>query len=192
MAKRACFHNFIAEHNPDIIAGYESWLSPSVQSAEVFPSDLKIYRRDRSDGYGGVFIACHGTLISKELEHEENVQAVIYRIKVKRYKPLVICCIYRPSNNDILYLENLCNLLEDVVRKNCDCPIWTVGDVNLPNINWAVNLIVNSTYPISLSKLFLDLLQDYGFTQIVDFPIREHNILDIHATNRPSSISYLM
>ena len=65
VAKRACFHNFIAEHNPHIIAGCESWLSSSIQSAEVFPNGLKVYRRDRSDGYGGVFVACKDSLDSE-------------------------------------------------------------------------------------------------------------------------------
>ena len=70
MAKKACFHNFIAEHNPDIIAGCESWLSSLIQSAKVFPTGLKTYRRDRSDGYFGVFITCRETLISEELVHD--------------------------------------------------------------------------------------------------------------------------
>ena len=93
-------------------------------------------------------------MISEELVHEEKVEAVICRIKVKRHKPLIICSIYRPPNNDILYMENLCNLLEGTVRNNCDCPIWIVGDVNLPSIDWALNSVVNSTYPITLSKHF--------------------------------------
>ena len=130
MAKRACFHNFIA-------ASCESWLSSLIQSAEVFPNDLKIYRRDRLNGYGGVFIACQETLINKELVHEENLAAVIFCI-IKRYKPLIICCVHRPPNNDILCMENLCNLQGvylGIVRNNCDCPIWIVGDINLPNSN---------------------------------------------------------
>ena len=87
----------------------------------------------------------------------------------------------------------MCNLLEGTVRNNCDCSIWIVGNVNLSGIDWALNSVVNSTYPITLSKLFLDLLQGYGFTQIVDFPTRGHNILDIHVTNRPSGpYNYIM
>ena len=105
----------------------------------MFPADLKIYRHDRPDGYGGVFIGCQETLISEELIHEENVEAVICHIKIKKHKPLITCNIYRPPNNNILYMENLCNVLESTVRNNCDCPIWIVGDVNLPNINWTLN-----------------------------------------------------
>ena len=77
VAKKASFHNFLTEHNPDIIAGCESWLTPSIKSAEIFPNNLKIYRRDRSDGYGGVFVACQETLITDEVVHKVNVEAVI-------------------------------------------------------------------------------------------------------------------
>ena len=66
-AKKASFNNFVAEHCPNIIAGCESWLSPSITSAEVFPSEYIVYRRDRNDGYGGVFIACQSSLISEML-----------------------------------------------------------------------------------------------------------------------------
>ena len=62
-AKKASFNNFVSEHCPNIIAGCESWLSSSVASAEIFPTGYSIYRRDRSDGYGGVFVACQDTLI---------------------------------------------------------------------------------------------------------------------------------
>ena len=34
----------------------------------------------------------------------------------------------------------------------------------------------------------MDFLQDHGFTQIVDFPTRGHNTLDIYAINRPSLV----
>ena len=123
IAKKASFHNFLAEHNPDIVAGCESWLTP-IKSAEVFPGNLKIYRRDRSDGYGGVFIACRETLITEEVVHEVNVEVVICHIKLLQHKSLIVCSVYRPPNNDISYMQHLCHLLESIVSKYRNCPIW--------------------------------------------------------------------
>ena len=40
-----------------------------------------------------------------------------------------------------------------------------------------------------LCDLFLDFVQDYGFSQMVDFPTRRNNTLDIFATNRPSLVT---
>ena len=39
-----------------------------------------------------------------------------------------------------------------------------------------------------MCDLFLNFLQEYGFTQIVKFPTRGYNTLDIFATNRPSLV----
>ena len=72
MAKKASFHNFL-EHNSDIIAGCESWLSLSIKPAKVFTSGLKICRHD---GYGGIFIACQEKLITEKFVDERNIEAV--------------------------------------------------------------------------------------------------------------------
>ena len=55
-------------------------------------------------------------------------------------------------------------VLEGIIRNNRDIPIWIVGDMNLPNVNWNLNTVDSGTYPMLLNKLFLDLLQDHGFT----------------------------
>ena len=66
-SKQAIFGCFVDTHNPDIIFGTESWLSPSVSSSEVLPHGYCVYRQDRSDGYGGVFLACCNKMTSREI-----------------------------------------------------------------------------------------------------------------------------
>ena len=41
-----------------------------------------------------------------------------------------------------------------------------------------------------MCDLFLNFSQEYGFTQIVKFPTRGNNTLDIFATNRPSLVGF--
>ena len=53
--------------NQYIIVGTEFWLTPAVNSSEIFPSNYNIYRQDHPDSYGGVFLACKSNLISEEL-----------------------------------------------------------------------------------------------------------------------------
>jgi len=45
---------------------------------------------------------------------------------------------------------------------------------------------LSSNLPSSLCNIFIDFVLEFGFVQIVDFPTREHNILDVFFTNRPS------
>ena len=70
--KKAEFLNLVDTHKPDIIVGTESWLKPAVKSAEIFPPWFSVYRKDRKDGYGGVFIAVKNDLISEEITDIEK------------------------------------------------------------------------------------------------------------------------
>ena len=59
--------------------------------------------------------------------------------------------------------------------------IWIAGDLNLPCIDW--NFYTSGS---SLSNIFLDFILEFGFTQLVDFPTRGQNTLDVFLTNCPS------
>ena len=48
--------------------------------------------------------------------------------------------------------------------------------------------ISGHSYPVSINQLFLDTFSDIGCEQIVDFPTRVDNTLDIFGANRPSII----
>ena len=188
-AKKASFNHFVSKHQPNIIAGCEWWLSPSIASAEIFPTGYLIYRRDRNDGYGGVFVACQNTLTCEQLTFDTDVEIVVCCIKLREApQPLIICALYRPPNNDLSYMTELCNVLSQVANNYSNSPIWIVGDINLPNIDWQTSSISGSVYPTYLCNPFLNFLQEYGFTQTVTFPTRGSNTLDIFATNRPSLV----
>ena len=55
LAKKASFDNLMDDYNPDIVAISETWLSPDIPSHEFFPKGYHTYRKDRVDGYGGVY-----------------------------------------------------------------------------------------------------------------------------------------
>ena len=96
--------------------------------------------------------------------------------------------IYRPPNRDYEYLESLCLLIHDVVSKNPKSAIWIGGDLNLPNIDWATNSVLSHDYPLPFCNLVIDTFNSLGFVQLVTFPTRKNNTLDIFATNRPSLV----
>ena len=49
-------HVLVYEYSPDIIIGCESQIDNSYSSAEVFPPGYCVFRKDRCEGAGGVFI----------------------------------------------------------------------------------------------------------------------------------------
>ena len=56
--KKLQFQELITEHNPDIICGTESHLNADYYTAEVFPPDFNITRKERPVAGGGVVFIC--------------------------------------------------------------------------------------------------------------------------------------
>ena len=75
-----------------------------------------------------------------------------------------------------------------MIKENSKSTIWIAGNTNLPNIDWINNSVIGYNYPSSFCNLILDTFNDTGFTQMVTFPTRKSNTLDIFATNKPGLV----
>ena len=71
--KPSQLRNLVSSIQADI--GTESWLNPAMRDAEIFPEGFKAYRRDRTDGKGGVVFL----LISKKYDSSEPEELNISR-----------------------------------------------------------------------------------------------------------------
>ena len=60
--------------------------------------------------------------------------------------------------------------------------------MNLPDIEWETEQLTTNQYTHSISYSFLDTLATTGLQQIVNFPTRNNNTLDVVLTNRPSLV----
>ena len=74
--KTATFGAFIDDHNPDIVTVSETWLSPDISTAEIFPSGYNVFRKDRQDGHGGVLLASRTSLTCYELSIDSPTEVV--------------------------------------------------------------------------------------------------------------------
>ena len=188
IAKKAPFGNLISERNPDIIALSETWLKPEILSSEFFPAGYKIFRKDRHDGYGGVLLACRDSLNCHQLFIDSEAEIVACQIAFDNQESLIICAFYRPPSKELESVLKLCDTFEYILSLHPHLPMWLVGDLNLPNIDWNHYCIRNSVYPSSLCDTIIDFIHEYGFIQTVDFATRDNNILDVFFTNRPCLI----
>ena len=118
----------------------------------------------------------------------DNVEVVACKLQMNHHL-LIILAVYRPPNNDAIYLQSLCSLIQDVAMDFPEAIIWIGGDINLPNIDWLTNSHNGNNYPVSFCNLVLELFCDLGISQMVTFPTRGNNTLDIFATNRPNLIN---
>ena len=96
--------------------------------------------------------------------------------------------MYRPTDNNNDYTQDLCNALSDLSARFKDHIIWLGGDTNLLDIDWKTDTITGHSYPISINQTYIDTFNHIGSEQIVNFPTRVNNILDVFCTNRPSLI----
>ena len=169
--------------------GNESWLNPNIYSSEVFPPEYNVFRKDRSDGYGGVFIACHNKLTTFQLTLNENTSSELIATQIQLDNTsIIICAVYRPPKPDSIELANLCASVSKIMQDNPTSTIYVAGDFNLPNINWQTQSVSGYNYPIELCDMFIDFLANNGLTQMVNFTTRLTNILDLFITNMPSLI----
>ena len=66
--KKESFWEMLDNYSPDIVIGCETWLNSSILDNEIMPTNYKLYRRDRDDGYGGVLIGVSTTLTSEPVD----------------------------------------------------------------------------------------------------------------------------
>ena len=189
VARKESFINLLDVYHPDVVFGSESWLKPCIVSSKVFPSGYIVYRKDRVDGYGGVFIACRSTLNSNKLTFaDSSSELVACKIQLADRSSLIACSIYRPPSSSDSYLEDLSNQLSQIHSDHPSSALWIGGDINLPDINWSNSSVSGHSYSLRLNHIFLDFLLDNALTQMVTTPTRGTNILDIFVTDRPSLV----
>ena len=64
--------------------------------------------------------------------------------------------------------------------------------MNLPDINWKSNIISSHQYNKVLNELFLSFLYDGNLDQLVNFPTRKDDTLDILLTTSKTLISNII
>ena len=183
--------NIIESSDPSIIVGTETWLNPNIHSHEIFPPNYEILRKDRSDGYGGVLLAIKKDFIVDTITYppEFDCEAVFAKLSVGKSQSLIVGAAYRPPNNDADYNERMCGAIEEVMRTNKDAVTWIGGDFNLPDIQWS-SLSVEGNHTIQqVNHRFLEMVQNCSLEQVVTFPTRLQNTLDLFLTNRPSLVN---
>jgi len=137
-----------------------------------------MYRTDQSDGYGGVFIGCRSTFRCISIDIQSNSEIASCKVDLAEGSLLIIAA-YRPPNCNLSSAEYLSNAIEKLILDHLNSTVWVAGDLNLPNIDWKTWTLNANNYPLALYNLFIDLFVTHGFSQLVNSPTRDNNILDI-------------
>ena len=184
-AKREEFWSMLECTEPDIIIASETWLKPDIKEKEVLPDSYHfVARKDRpGSAHGGTAIIARSNIDAVEIDTNTTTEFVAASFACKDLqKPLIIGSLYRPTNNNQEYTDNLCKAISNLYSNFKNHIIWIGGDANLPDIDWQTDSIQGHNYPVGINKSYINLINDIGCQQIVDFPTRSSNTLDIFLT----------
>ena len=85
VTKEAAFRAHVEEHYSDIILRCESKINGTMPSYSLFPDNFTVYRKDRDQHGGGVFVATKDKLISVDMPNPDSVaksSGLVYSLQV--------------------------------------------------------------------------------------------------------------
>lgn len=137
----------------------ETWLRDDIDSAEISPN-YKVFRCDRStltseySRGGGVLIAVKHSLHCEpiSLSNSEQLEQIAVCV-TSEFRSLYIVAVYLPPNSNAdLYLAHA-NAVQSIVNRTTSADIIvSLGDFNLPNLQWVLDDDINGFIPSNVSS----------------------------------------
>ena len=182
-------------HQPQIVAIQETKIDSSISTSELFPETCpyNVYRKDRNSKGGGVMLLIRKDISYMpitELENDpESVWVKVFTNKTSHF----VASWYQPPGRNLAELTSEIDLLRSQLQKikcmhkgNKPPSVHVLGDFNFGDIVWPDRLNKSGS-PLSPSEgeILIEIMNDYGLEQLVHFPTRERNTLDLIITSLP-------
>ena len=182
---------FLDFHQPHVVAIQETKIESSIATSELFPEicPYSVYRKDRNIHGGGVMLFVHKDISHMpitELENDsESIRMKVFANKTSHF----VASWYRPpgstSEEFQLFREQLDHIRTHHKGKKLPS-VHVLGDFNFKDIDWPDRLSKSgSTLSQSEGQILIDIMNDHGLEQMVHFPTREKNTLDLILTTLP-------
>jgi hypothetical protein len=171
----------------DIILVTETWLNDTIPDSFVCTHCYDIFRADRDNKRGGgVAVLFRKNLhltLAKLPESFVLPETIVFDLNIKNEEKIRFILCYRAPNYDIEHVANLCRLLEFSTNNLSKCVI--LGDFNLPSLHFGQTLDFNKPTTDPVTSRFYDTLLNLGVEQLVNYPTRGNNYLDLIFTTCP-------
>ena len=114
------FQNFVYTEDIDIVFVNETWLSYSINNAEILHAGYTIVRNDQEGRGGEVLFGIRTEIFQsiREIENNYYLEVVLAELTTFMDSKIIICSCYRPPNADRIWMENLLNFLNDVCSRH--------------------------------------------------------------------------
>ena len=160
-------------------------------TCSVFPAHYTVYRKDRNSHGGGVFIAIKDIYPSYPLyPSTANCEIVWASLELQSHKKVLLASFYRPPNSNSEIMDQFCYSVNKVFQDFApNFPQLLIGgDFNLPGIDWT-SYSVLSHKDLQQSTTLIDCILDNCLNQVIKYPTRGQNILDLMFTSNPNLLS---
>ena len=189
--------NYIYTSLPDVVILNETWLKQSIDSSEIFPSDLyHTFRSDRSqnthprdranpkkfrENGGGVLISIKRSLSLMVSKIDVKCKAELLAVELileDKSKIIVVTC-YRVGTLGIDNTNEILAAIRTLVRKKSVRNLIMVGDLNLKGVNW-----VDGIGKSNIENVLLNGFAECGLVQCVrNATHNKGGILDVVLTS---------
>ena len=178
------------ENQPSILGITESWLQGHIANAQIQIENYQVMRSDRPYRKGGgCLLYLHNSLVFSEVLTHEDKHCNLISCFVESVNT-IIALVYRPPDATPESFDALLLKLQkyiDTIAQNYSMPdTYIMGDFNLPNVNWA-HMASNHRSDKS-EEILINFAERNFFTQVINKPTRNDNILDLIFTNKPNYV----
>ena len=126
-----------------------------------------------------MLIAAKGTLPSTQISAQyESFEIIAIQVHFEGIGRIRILCVYLPPNTHPNIMPAFFSTIQSLVSSKCSFLL--LGDFNLPLVNWS-DFCFPENEKYQLFKKFLLNLQPIH--QLICFPTRNNNLLDLAITN---------
>ncbi|CAC5356462.1 unnamed protein product [Mytilus coruscus] len=182
--------------NPDIVALQETKIDNGITTHELIPDTLgyNIYRNDRTGNWGGAMLLIKTHLDSAPVKILENGPESIWSKIVLQGKHHYIGSWYRPPDapsDQIQLLKDQMDKIKKTEKAKKQPCIHVLGDFNYRKINWQtqLNKDTNTCLNGSDGQALINILNEASAEQLVLFPARESDMLDLLSTTLPGQFT---
>ena len=186
--KQVQLETFIANNDIDIIIGTESHLNETILNSEIFPNNFQTYGKDRNSYGGGVFVLVKSSIPSSQIDINSSIEIVWSYIHLNKNSDVIVGSVYCPPHSADTVLEDLQSYVVEIKRRYPSAQIILGGDFNCPGIDWEHGTLTDSYVPQLYLEKLITLIQDTQMSQLVIFPTRGINILDLCLCTHPDSV----
>jgi ribonucleases P/MRP protein subunit RPP40 len=173
--KRDELELYVLEEKPDLIGITETWLTISIEDAELNIEGYTLLRKDRILGNklrgGGVLLYIKNSInvvLREDFSNKHFEESIWCDLELGGEKTLIGIC-YRPPDSSKVQDEALLKCIDHAASKG---KVLIMGDFNFAEIDWK-----NSHS--DESNLFTKCINDNYLIQCVDSSTRGKNVLDL-------------